>query len=151
MRMSEREIADRQAIDDIIGRSQICHLAMCDEGQPYIIPLNFGYDGEHIFFHGATEGRKIDVLKKNNRVCIAFEVVGDLIPGEEACGWSMIYESVIAFGRARILKKSDEKHSALRCIMQQYSNEIWSFPEHAVSITSIFQVDIEKISGKRRQ
>lgn len=45
-------------------------LAMTDGLNPYIIPLNYGYTYEDgklvIYFHCAKEGRKLDILKKNN-------------------------------------------------------------------------------------
>lgn len=57
MRRSEREIKDRKVIDDMIRRSRVCRLAMCDEDRPYVVPLNFGYDGSFLYFHAAQEGR----------------------------------------------------------------------------------------------
>ena len=56
MRRNDREITDRRDIDEIIKRCRVCHLAMCDDGQPYVVPLNFGYDGRFLFFHTASEG-----------------------------------------------------------------------------------------------
>ena len=67
MHRNEREITDKKDIDDIIRRCRVCHLAMCDEGQPYVVPLNFGYDGGFLYFHAAPEGRKIDIIKRNRR------------------------------------------------------------------------------------
>ncbi|NMC96524.1 MAG: pyridoxamine 5'-phosphate oxidase family protein, partial [Deltaproteobacteria bacterium] len=75
MRKKERAIKDRKDIDGIIRRCRVCRLAMSDDDQPYIIPLNFGYDGFCLYFHAAPEGRKIDILKRNNRVGFEFDIL----------------------------------------------------------------------------
>jgi len=150
MRRSDREITDRENIDGIIRRCPICHLALCDEGQPYVVPLNFGYDGERIFFHCAVEGRKVDIVRKNPRVCVEFAIPGAIAKGEQACDWGSTFESVIAFGQARILDQPDEKRTALACIMEQYSNESWTFPDDMVARTCCIAVSVEEITGKRK-
>jgi hypothetical protein len=55
---------DRKIIDGIIRRYRVCHLAMCDDGQPYVIPLNFGYDGRFLYFHMALEGKNLTLSKE---------------------------------------------------------------------------------------
>ena len=79
MRRNDREIKDRKEIDGIIRRCRVCRLAMCDDGQPYIVPLNFGYDGRFLYFHAAPEGRKIDIIKRNNRVGFEFDILHDIV------------------------------------------------------------------------
>ncbi|MBT3377907.1 MAG: pyridoxamine 5'-phosphate oxidase family protein [Lentisphaerae bacterium] len=151
MRRSDKEITDRAAIDDIIRRCTICHMAMCDNGSPYVVPLNFGYDGKRIFIHCAGAGRKIDILKKNPRVCVEFALPGELVEGEEACSWGMGFESVIAFGQAQFVDQAADRRKALACMMAQYSEKTdWTFPESMVAQTSIIAIAIEAITGKRK-
>jgi uncharacterized protein len=150
MRRTDREINDRATIDGIIRRSKVCHLALCDAGQPYVIPLSFGYDGTCLFCHSASEGRKVDMIRKNNSVCFEFEILSDIIPSEEACRWGVGFESVIGFGRAWLLEEPGDKRKALGCIMRQYSNQEWTFTDEMVSKTLVIRIDIEEITGKRR-
>jgi uncharacterized protein len=150
MRRRDREITDREAIDGIIRCSRVCHLALCDAGQPYVIPLSFGYDGASLFCHGAGEGRKVDMLRKNNKVCFQFEILSDMIPAKEACRWGLGFESVIGFGRARFLEEGSDKRMALNCIMRQYSQQEWTFTDEMVSKTLVIRIDIDEITGKRR-
>ena len=65
MRRKDKEIGERAMIDSVIERSKVCHLGMCDDGIPYIVPMCFGYEGNTIFLHCAKEGRKIEFLKSN--------------------------------------------------------------------------------------
>ncbi len=95
MRRNEREIKDRKDMDGIIKRCRVCHLALCDDGQPYVVPLSFGYDGEYLYFHAAREGRKIDIIKRNSRVGFEFDILHDIVTAKQACNWRAKYESVI--------------------------------------------------------
>jgi len=67
MRRKDREVTNLDEIRDIIEKCKVCHLAMVDNGMPYVIPLNFGYiiadNLLTLFFHSAKEGRKINILK----------------------------------------------------------------------------------------
>ena len=151
MRQKDREIKDRKDIDGIIRRCRVCHLAMCDEGQPYIVPLNFGYDGGFIYFHAAPEGRKIDIIKRNNRVGFEFDILHDITAAERACDWGAKYESVIGSGTAEIVDNLEAKKDALECIMRQYGSGTWDFPEEILQKTLILRVCILEISGKSRK
>ncbi|MFZ5569732.1 MAG: pyridoxamine 5'-phosphate oxidase family protein [Thermodesulfobacteriota bacterium] len=150
MRRNDREITDREIIDDIIRRCRVCRLAMCDQGRPYIVPLSFGYDGEAIYFHAAFEGRKIDILARNNRVCFEFDILNEVITADQACNWGMRYESVIGFGDIRFLDDPEEKRRALEWIMRQYGSHQHLFPDSALTRTRLLRLQIDDIRGKIR-
>jgi len=149
MRKSQREIKDRAEIDAIIRRSQVCRLGLTDGHEPYVVPLCFGYDGKALYFHCAKEGRKLDILRKNNRVCFEFDIVEGIVKNAQACKWGMRYRSVIGVGTARLVEAAEDKLGALGIIMRQYSDATFTFPNDAVSRTAVIKVAIESISGKR--
>ena len=151
MRRNEREIKDRKDIDDIIKRCRVCRLAMCDDGQPYVVPLNFGYDGRSLYFHAALEGRKLDIIKGNNRVGFEFDILHDIVTAEQDCNWGAKYESVVGSGTAEIVDTLEAKKDALECIMRQYGNGVWDFKEEILKKTLVLRVRILKISGKARK
>lgn len=151
MRKSQREITDRAEIDAIIRRSQVCRLGLTDGHEPYVVPLCFGYDGEALYFHCAREGRKLDILRRNNRVCFEFDIVEGIIKNTQACGWGMRYRSVIGVGTAHLVEKNDEKIKGLAVIMNQYADGRFIFPDDAVSRTAVIKVLIESVSGKQRK
>jgi nitroimidazol reductase NimA-like FMN-containing flavoprotein (pyridoxamine 5'-phosphate oxidase superfamily) len=62
---------------------------MSADGQPYIVPVCFGYDDGTLYFHSATAGRKLDVLRKNNAVCVEFDVDCEVVKAENACKWGI--------------------------------------------------------------
>jgi nitroimidazol reductase NimA-like FMN-containing flavoprotein (pyridoxamine 5'-phosphate oxidase superfamily) len=148
MRRGKDEITDRTEIDNIIRQCRVCHLGLSDCDEPYIVPLCFGYDGEALYFHSALEGRKIDILRKNNRVCVEFDLSGEMRESEEGCKWGIIYRSVIGFGTAKLVDDGDAKRKALEILMAQYSDKTYSFPDEIVTKTAIIKVIIEHITGK---
>ena len=150
MRKKEREIKDRKEIDGVIRRCQVCRLAMCDDGHPYIVPLNFGYDGSFLYFHCALEGKKIDIIRKNNRVGFEFDILHEIVKSEQACGWGAKYESVIGSGTAEILNNPEDKKEALEYIMLQYGSLLKDFSDEILKKTLVLRVRILEISGKLR-
>lgn len=150
MRRKDKEIKDRKVIDDIIRRCRVCRLAMCDDDQPYLVPLNFGYDGSLFYFHAALEGRKIDIIRKNNKVCFEFDILHDIVTAKQTCEWGAQYESVIGSGTAEILDDQDAQKTALEWIMRQYGSDAKDFSEEVIKKTLVLRVRILEISGKAR-
>jgi uncharacterized protein len=149
MRRLEREIVDREEIDSVIHSCLVCRLGLTDGKEPYIVPLNFGYDGLAFYFHSAPAGRKIDLLRRHNRVCFELESIEGMIEAEEACHWGIRYRSVMGGGTAYLVEDLDEKRYALSLLMEHYSPGSFSFPESSVKATAIIKVCIETISGKQ--
>jgi uncharacterized protein len=149
MRRKEREIKDRGAIDAIIRECRVCRLGLADGGQPYVVPLSFGYDGASLYFHGASTGRKVDILRSNNKVCFEFDILDAMRPSDEACRWSVSYRSVIGFGTAELVETPDAKRTMLAFIMAQYADGSCSFSDEAVQRTTVIKVHIVSITGKQ--
>jgi len=148
MRRKDKEIRDSAEIESIISRSMVCRLAMADKNRPYIIPLCFGYKDHTLYFHSAGQGKKIDVLKKNNLVCFEFDIDYEPIKSDNACEWGMKYKSVIGFGTASFIEDFESKRRALDIITQHYSGESFDYPEAKLKHTVIIKVNIEHMTGK---
>jgi nitroimidazol reductase NimA-like FMN-containing flavoprotein (pyridoxamine 5'-phosphate oxidase superfamily) len=151
MRRADKEITSKAAIEGIISRSLVCRLALADENQPYIVPLCFGYKDNSLYFHSAVQGKKIDIIKKNNRVCFEFDIDSEVIKADKACEWGLQYKSVVGFGQASFLEDSESKRRALDIIMKQYSGESSAYPEAKLKHTVIIKVDIQHMTGKQAQ
>ena len=149
MRRREREIKDREVIDAIIRRCQVCRLGLSDGEEPYIVPLCFGYDGEALYFHCAPEGRKMDILRRNNRVCFEFDIPEGMREAEQGCRWGIKYRSVIGFGTAEMVDDKEGKRRALEIVMAQYSDKEYTFPDDVVTKTAVIKVVIARVTGKQ--
>jgi nitroimidazol reductase NimA-like FMN-containing flavoprotein (pyridoxamine 5'-phosphate oxidase superfamily) len=151
MRQAEREIKDRKTIDDLINRATVCRLGLVDGDEPYIVPLNFGYDGKSLFFHCAKEGRKIDVIRRHDKVCFEIELDTDVVKGDVACKWSMRYRSVMGVGRAHIVDDVEGKRHGLNVIMSHYAKGPFEYAQRGFDLALVVRVDIDSLSGKRSQ
>ena len=148
MRRKDREINDINEIEAIINSAMICRLAMVDENYPYIVPLCFGYEDNTLYFHSASQGKKLDILKKNNRVCFEFDIDQRLKMRDKACEWGMTYKSVIGFGKASFLKDFQIKRNALDIIMRNYADGSFEYSDPEIRNTTVIKVDIEQMTGK---
>ena len=151
MRRKEKEITEKSAIETIIKKSLVCRLALSDDNSPYIVPLSFGYKDNVLYFHGSLKGKKIDIIKKNQRVCFEFDINTEIVKAEDACHWSMKYKSVIGFGKAVFLEDLDEKRKALNIIMSQYSDRTFQFNDATLKGTVVIKVKIESMTGKQSE
>jgi nitroimidazol reductase NimA-like FMN-containing flavoprotein (pyridoxamine 5'-phosphate oxidase superfamily) len=149
LRRKEKEITVRYEIESIIRKSTVCRLGFADGGWPYIVPLCFGYRNNALYFHTAKEGRKIEILKRNNQVCFEFDIQTELKPGETACAWGMKYRSVIGYGTALLIEDPKQKRQALDIIMAQYADGAFEYSEKAFKDALMIKVEIENMTGKK--
>jgi len=150
MRKKNQEIKDASTIEEIFRSAHICRIAMVDGDQPYIVPLNYGYAGNHLYFHCATAGRKLDLIRENPRVGFELEQEAALIKGELACDWATSYRSIIGQGSMEILSDFDEIQKGLEVIMRHHgATGPLSFEAKHVSAVAILRLRIETLSAKQ--
>jgi len=149
MRRKDKQMTEEIEVTDVLQRSQVCRLAMSDGLHPYIVPLCFGFQDNAIYVHSASEGRKLDLIRKNNSVCFEFDIDIELVKNNYPCDWSMRYKSVIGYGKAIFLDDIDEKRRALDIIMRQYSTGEFVFPQSSLDRTIVIKIEIECINGKK--
>jgi nitroimidazol reductase NimA-like FMN-containing flavoprotein (pyridoxamine 5'-phosphate oxidase superfamily) len=75
MRIKDKEVTDIRIIEQIIMNNSICRIGLCNNNQPYVVPMNFGYKNNCLYIHSTKQGKKIDILKDNPNIC--FEVEED--------------------------------------------------------------------------
>jgi uncharacterized protein len=153
MRRNEREVTDRKEIIMVLKKALICRIAIHDKPYPYIVPLNFGVeDGEKIklYFHCATEGKKLDLIRKNNKVSFEADSDTQIISGKTACRWSMLYRSVTGFGTIEVVNDPEERVSGLNLLMEHYSgNSVNEFDPAVFARTLILRLTVESLSCKK--
>lgn len=150
MGKQERTIADRAEMEAIICACKVCRLGMADRGEPYVVPMSFGYDGTAVFLHTGLKGRKIGILRSHPRACLEFDILDGMIESDRGCGWSMRFRSVLVFGTAVELSDTEEKRCGLAAIMAQYSPGNYTFPDEILERTAVIRIDIESMTGRKR-
>ena len=151
MRRSQNEIVDINEIETIIQQCDVVHIGMSQENVPYVIPMNYGYSNRTFYFHGAKEGRKIDIIKVNPKVCFQLDTDHRLITSEDrACDWTMKYASVIGYGVIKVVEDLEEKVTALDLLMQHYGGEDhYTYGDKMLERICILKLEIDGMTGKR--
>lgn len=154
MRRTDREITDQAEILKIVDACDVASLALNDGEFPYVVPLNFGWEERNgkvfLYFHGAKEGTKIDLIKRDDRCAFAMSCDHLYVPGPPACAATFRYSSVCGRGRIEIAEGEERAH-ALNVIMKHYERESdYSFEEKHLNSVAILKLEVETLSGKRK-
>ena len=155
MRRKDRELMDIEGIEEILLQCKSCHVAMIDGASPYVVPLSYGYriiDGNtlELYLHSALEGRKIDALKRNGKVCFAITNEGDPIRSEIPCNSGQYYASVIGFGEAVFLEDAGQKSEALRILFKHQTGRDVSFTAGQTESVCVFTIVSTDFTGKKK-
>ena len=155
MRRKDREVLDEVKIDEFIRNCDCCRIGFYDKenNEVYIVPLNFGYshvDNKRVFyFHGAKEGRKIELISKTKKVSFEMDSNHELIVGKMACNYSERYQSVMGTGLISFVEDKDQKIAALNEIMfQSTGKKDWDFPEPMFNGVAVFMIEVISLSCK---
>jgi uncharacterized protein len=149
--MANRLYDTPEKAKEVIDKCEVCYVGMVDpENRPYVLPFNFGYENNIIYLHSAVEGRKMEVLKNNPNVCVAFSTDHQLFKRHEpvACSYGMRYRSVLAFGRIEFITEYDDKVDALNVVMRKYAGRDFEYNAPAINNVATYKVIVEKIETK---
>lgn len=153
MRRKEREVTDPKKIADVISRCSCCRIGFYDNGEVYIVPLSFGYERKDdiyiLYFHGAKEGCKIQLIQKNPHV--GFEMDTDYAVNETdiACGYSARFQCIIGKSIVSIVSELEEKKRGLSLLMEDNSGKReWNFDENMLNAVAVFKLVVYKMSCK---
>jgi nitroimidazol reductase NimA-like FMN-containing flavoprotein (pyridoxamine 5'-phosphate oxidase superfamily) len=150
MRRIDKEISDIHSIELILREADHCVIALSDNNSPYMVPMNFGFKDNKLYLHSSPEGRKIEILKVNNKVLFGVKIKTELVKNEKACNWGMDYMRVIGEGYAYFIENHNKKVEALNIIMSKYSDNgsnTFEYTETALNKVSI-KVEVNELKGK---
>lgn len=139
MRRQDRKSVDPERIAEVLNKARTMHLGFSDEGQVYIVPLNYGWvekDGCYtLYAHSAGEGRKIDLVRDGADVGFEMDCDVSYFSADIACGWGNHFKSIIGEGQATLCRSAEEKRVGLTAIMHHYmQQEHFPFEENAATV-----------------
>ena len=150
MRRTDKEITNRREIDTILSKATICRIGLVGNNVAYIVPLNFGYKNNCLYFHSAPIGKKIELITKNNIVCFEVDIDYEIIDSGIPCEWSSKYASVIGYGKASFITDPSLKKDALNIIIDHYSpGTSYNFPTKNLHEVTIIKIEITQMTGKK--
>ena len=150
MRRLDKQITDQQVIEEILLQSDICRLGLVDQGEAYIVPVNYAYADNVIYSHSAHAGRKMELLKQNNRVSFEVEFHHEVVKSDIACNWTAKYRSVMGKGTVTITDDPDTKKRGMDLIMRKYGADMeLNYNEKVLARMTVLMLKIESLTGKQ--
>lgn len=147
MRRKEK-LMNRDAVEKFICENNVLRLGLSVDDQPYIVPLNYGYKDGSFYIHCAKEGKKLEMLASNSKVCVEIDGHHELVEGDNACSYTMKFTSVIGFGKANVLTEKEDVRRGLDILMANFSDMSFTYNDKALERVVIIKVDIDEITGK---
>ena len=154
-RHDDREVFDREQINALLDSEYVAHVGFIDNdvNEPFVIPMAFARDNDRILLHGSTGSRLMMMIAAGAQLCITVTKLNAIVVAKSAFNSSMNYESVMIFGKAKLLR-DEEKMAAMAAItdvlvpgMNAYARPL---KPKEVAGTMIVEVPLEKYSAKSR-
>lgn len=154
-RLPERGLSDREQIRAILDEGFVCHIGFTLDGQPYVMPMVYGREGDEIFLHGSVLSRLAGSLAEGIPVCVTVTLVDGLVLARSAFHHSINYRSVVILGNARAVTDTAAKMSALRCITNHAVPNRWAEVRppnvREMSETAVLALSLNEVSAKVRK
>ena len=153
MRRKDSEVTDFKQTLGILENCDCCRLGLLDDVGVYMVPLNFGFEdagGQLIIYcHGAAEGKKIDLIRKEGKASFEADCKHELMTANTACAHAYRYQSVMARGKAQVLDDYAEKVHGLQKVMCHYTGkDDWEYKEEQVNTVAVIKLTIDSWSAK---
>lgn len=154
-RHADREVHERLDIERLLDSQYVAHVGFIDPdiNQPFVIPMGFARDGGRILIHGSTGSRIMMSIANGIDLCVTVTQLNAIVVARSAFNSSMNYESVMIFGKARVLT-DDEKLLSLEKISNKLIPGLWDYGRPMTNkesaATMIVELSLDKISAKKR-
>lgn len=141
---------DKAEIEKVLKEMDFGCLGLSNNEKPYVIPMSYAYLENKIYLHAALKGLKLEYIQNNPQVCFTVAEQQQLVTNHDPCESSVRYRSVIATGKAKLLKETDEKIAALQIIAAKYSPAMANLDidTRKANSVAVIVIDIEEITGK---
>lgn len=153
-RLPKRGHYDRDIVYKILDSGIVCHIGFNVEGQPFVIPTNYGRAGDILYIHGSAASRMLRTLSSGIPMCVTVTHLDGLVLARSAFHHSVNYRSVVILGTAKLVEDPDEKVKALRIFTEQVIKGRWDDvrqpTEQELKATTVISVPLEEVSAKVR-
>ena len=153
-RLPKRGKYDQETVFSILDTAFVCHVGFTVDGQPYVIPTNFGRSGDMLYLHGSAASRMLRQLSEGIPVCVTVTHVDGLVLARSAFHHSVNYRSVMILGQARLVEDPAEKMEALRIftehVMKGRWNDVRQPTEQELKATTVLALPLDEVSAKVR-
>jgi nitroimidazol reductase NimA-like FMN-containing flavoprotein (pyridoxamine 5'-phosphate oxidase superfamily) len=139
-------------MEEILHEEAIGYLGLSVAGQPYVVPLNYAYVEGKILFHCALTGMKLDYIRENPQVCFTVgRQSGEVRRHAEGDPCHVDSDSVICYGRARILEDLEERKAVLDAFNRFYRPDAEEISPESTAKCGAVEITIAEMTGRRER
>lgn len=161
IRLQKRECTDQAKIQSFLWNAKTGFLGLSANDIPYVIPLNFICLGESIYFHGASEGQKINYIRQNPQACFTVSEEFGTMTSPIPAHTDTSYMSVMIFGQLEFVTLLDEAAEAMQSMLDKYvpgyyeqplaKSHLDKYKSSLGSRTLVFKLNIQSITAKENE
>jgi nitroimidazol reductase NimA-like FMN-containing flavoprotein (pyridoxamine 5'-phosphate oxidase superfamily) len=151
MRRADRQVTGFADIADILSRCDTIRLGLHDAPYPYVVPLSFGFEAVDgaiaLYFHGAKEGLKHELIAKNPHVCVEGDIFHRYAKTERSI--TTEFESFVGFGKAELVF-GDEAARGLDLLLEHCGFGGFAYGRETLDVTWVYKIALDEFKAKRR-
>jgi uncharacterized protein len=153
-RLPDRGKYDYETVFSILDEGFVCHVGFVVDGQPFVIPTNYGRIDKTLYLHGSSASRMLRTISDGIQVCVTVTLVDGLVLARSAFHHSVNYRSVVILGRAMPVESAAEKKRVLEVFTNHVVPGRWKDIRHPtdseLKATSVLALPLEEVSAKVR-
>jgi uncharacterized protein len=153
-RKTERGDYRRASANAILDEALVAHVGITVDGQPFVIPMAFGRDGDRLVLHGSVASRLLRTLGEGAAVCVTVTLIDAVVLARSQFHTSMDYRSVVIVGNATLIRDIDDKRRAMACLVEHVvpgrSREARAPTDAELRQITVVEIPIETASVKAR-
>lgn len=150
--LREKGRYDRESVHRILDAGLVAQVAFAEDGNPVVVPMIYGRDGETVYLHGARKARVIRMVEGSDKICLNVTLLDGIVLARSAFNSSMNYRSVTVFGRPSLVEGREEKLRAMKVISEHLMPGRWDElrepHESEVKMTGVIAIKIDAASAK---
>ncbi len=116
-RLPDRGSFDRALVNEVVDEAYIAHVGFVVDGEPRVLPMTYGRDGDVLYLHGAV-GNAMLRASRDAEVCVTITLLDGLVLARSAFHHSMNYRSVVLLGTATAVEDEGAKRHAFDVIVE---------------------------------
>jgi nitroimidazol reductase NimA-like FMN-containing flavoprotein (pyridoxamine 5'-phosphate oxidase superfamily) len=150
-RIPEKQIFDRTALNALLDEAIVGHVAVVRDGQPVVLPVGIGRDGDTLLIHGSTGSGIFREMADGRPLSIAVTLLDGLVYARSAFESSIHYRSAVIMGNATVVE-GEEKLKALAILTNHMMpgrwEEVRETTKKELAATLVLRVPLERVSVK---
>jgi hypothetical protein len=153
-RKPARGFHDKETVFRILDAGVICHVGYVIDGQPFVTPTAYWREGDRLFWHGSAVSRMLGAQAQGTPVCITVSHLDGFVLARSGFATSILYRSVMAFGRTAVIEDVGEKRRAMERFIDRLfpgrSCALRPMRDRELATTSLIAMTIDEASAKIR-